>query len=374
MFTSSFTGIGRYVFELTQNLAKLDHETEFVCFLNPREFAQFQAPAPNFRAVKVQARHYSFAEQTTFLQALKRERLDLMHFTHFNAPLLYPRPTVVTIHDLILSFFPGKKMNQWYHRLAYNLVLRRAVQHAQKIITVSQNTKQDLQKVLGTPSQKICVVLNGLSKKFSSTHKQASKIVSQKFGLENYLLTTGVSREHKNLPRLLQTLAYLRKTQNFSGKLVLTGPRDSLYTPTIIQLIQQLKLEKSVVVLGLVSEEDLQLLLEAARVFVFPSLYEGFGLPPLESMAAGTPVVASATSSLPEVCGQAAEFFDPYKLREMAAKIFQVWHFAKLRARLISAGYQQIQKFNWQKTAQETYAVYQQALPALKKIRPNANL
>lgn len=367
LYTSKFTGIGRYVWELIQQLAQIDQRTEFVCFLNEPEFQNFQKPGPNFRAVKVAAPYYSLAEQTVFLRALQRERLDLMHFPHFNRPLFYQGLTVVTIHDLILSLFTSQKMQRWYHKLAYNLVLRRATQQAQRVLTVSQHTKQDLQKILGLDPQKIQVVLNGLSPDFQPAPdlKRARFLVKQKFGLRDYLLTTGAARGHKNIPRLLRALAHLKQRKNFAGQLVLVGPRDEFYQAEIEGLIQEYELADLVVQLGFVAEEDLRLLLGAARVFVFPSLYEGFGFPPLEAMATGVPVVTSRASALQEVCGSAAEFFDPLDVAGMAEKIWRVWGAEDLRVRLIAAGLQQVKKFTWQKTARETYAVYQEVLGGL---------
>jgi glycosyltransferase involved in cell wall biosynthesis len=362
MFATGFTGIGRYVFELIQNLAKLDTKNEFVCFLNAPEFKNFQAPAPNFRAVKVDAPHYSIAEQTKFLHALNTEKLDLMHFTHFNAPFFYRGKSIVTIHDLTLSFFPGKKMNKFWQRVAYNLVLRRTCTQARKIIAVSQNTKNDLQKILKISTEKIQVILNGVGKEFRPAKNLTAlrQYLSQKFGIhQDFLLYTGVWRNHKNLLGLLKALAKLLAEKSFSGSLVITGRADPIYAPEIFALIKKLNLAKNVIFPGLVPDSDLLALLQSARVFVFPSFYEGFGLPLLEAMGCGIPIVASSASSIPEVCGEAAVFFDPYNITEMAKKIEQVWEDEKLRAELVARGFEQVKQFSWERCAREIYSNYE---------------
>lgn len=366
MYSSQFTGIGRYNYELIAELARLDGQTQFVIFLNPAQAAQFVPPGPNFRAVAVAAGHYSLAEQTTFLAALYRQRLDLVHFTHFNAPLFYLRPSVVTIHDLTLSKFPGKKMNSWLHRAAYNLVVRRAVWHARHILTVSQNTACDLQTLLRVSPAKITVTYNGVGSEFRPAADRASllKELQKKYDLKDeFLLYTGVWRDHKNLLGLLSAVQILREKHGWTGQLVLTGRPDPVYAPALLARVAELKLEDVVRLPGLVPEADLRALYQTARVYVFPSFYEGFGLPPLEAMASGTPVAVSNASCLPEVCGaENAVFFDPYSPADMAAKIASVWVDDALRQKLVARGLARVQQFGWTELAQKTLAVYKKAL------------
>jgi glycosyltransferase involved in cell wall biosynthesis len=366
MYSSGFTGIGRYTAELIAHLAQLDKENEYVIFLNPPEFETFEAPGENFRAVKVNAKHYSREEQTHFNQTLKAEELDLMHFTHFNAPLLYRGKSIVTIHDLTLSKYPGQKMNSRIHRFAYNLVLKRSVGHATKIITPSRHTKHDLMKLLGVAKEKIRVIYNGVGKEFvpaipnDITRKQLEK----NWGIHGgYLLYTGVWRNHKNLLGLLSALREMREKKEFNGQLVITGREDSIYAPEIFATVRDFGLEDSVIFTGLVSDTDLLFLYQNARVFVFPSFYEGFGLPPLEAMSCGIPVAASDSSSIPEVIGNGnANFFNPDDTAEMAEKIWEVWESEALRARLRERGLQRVTEFSWKKMGEETLEVYREAL------------
>ena len=212
-------------------------------------------------------------------------------------------------------------MNDWPHRAAYNLVLKRGVARAKKIIAVSANTKNDLMKLLKTRSKKIEVVWNGVGREFvpSVPTELSRKQLRKNFGIDkNYLLYTGVWRDHKNILGMLEAVAQLTQSRKFDGKLVITGKANPVYAPEIFTKVKQLGLEKTVVFTGLVSDEDLRKLYQNARIFIFPSFYEGFGLPPLEAMSCGIPVVASNSSSIPEICGDAAEFFNPKNINEMA--------------------------------------------------------
>jgi len=166
MHGASFTGIGRYTAELIEHLAEQDSDNEYVLFMRKELFESFKCSNDRFKKVLADFPHYSFGEQFGFSKVLKKENLDLMHFTHFNAPIFYNRPFVVTIHDLTLSFFPGKKMNHIFHRMAYHKVIRSVTGNAKKIIAVSNHTKKDLIETLKIPEEKITVIYNGVSTKF----------------------------------------------------------------------------------------------------------------------------------------------------------------------------------------------------------------
>ena len=365
MYSSQFTGIGRYVFELTENLFQQDQNNHYILFFNEPEYTLFKEPNSRVKKVLVNAPHYSIKEQLKFLKILKKENLDLMHFTHFNAPIFYNRPSVVTIHDLTLHFFPGKKMSSLFHRFAYNLTLKSAVNKARKVITVSQNTKKDLVEILKTPSQKIDVVYEGVNPKFkkvTDTHKQ--KIVKEKFQIDqSFLLYTGVWRSHKNLPNLIRSFNSLKKDYSFDGQLVITGRADPLYAQEIYKLVNDNGLIDDVKFTGMVDEEDLVTLYSEATAYVFPSFYEGFGLSPLEAMQCGTPVVASNASCIPEVCGaNNAVYFDPNSVQDMAAKINDMLIDSDLRKKLIANGLSHVKNFSWEQMAKQTLAIYHSAL------------
>lgn len=364
MYSSQFTGIGRYVYELVQHLAQTDKENEYVLFMNSPEFESFELPNARFSKVLVKAKHYSLAEQTRYWWALRRAKLDLMHFTHFNAPLLYRRPSIVTIHDLTLSFFPGKKMNSSFARFAYNLVLKNSVAHASKVISVSENTKADLVKLLDTPLGKIEVVYEGVSGQFGPREdKEVVREMVKKYTItKDYLLYTGVWRGHKNLVNLLRAFRILKNDESFEGQLVITGEEDPYY-PEVKRTVKELDLEHDVIFAGMVPEEELVALYQAASLYVFPSLYEGFGLPVLEAMRCGTPVIASKSSCIPEICGEDnALFFDPYDPDDMANSIRKAWMDPGLQKDLRDRGLRHSRKFSWEDMAQRTLQVYESVL------------
>lgn len=370
MYSAEFTGIGRYVYELIRFLAELDKKNEYVIFMNRPEYDSFTPPNKRFSKVLVNAKHYTVKEQFRYLRLLKKAKLDLMHFTHFNAPILYKKPSVVTIHDLTLSFYPGKKMNSAFYRAAYNLVLKSAVRHSKKVIAVSENTKQDLIEVVETPSSKIEVIYEGVCEHFGPrANKEQVEHVKRKYGIsKEFLLYTGVWRGHKNLVNLVKSFALLREgPEGFDLSLVITGEEDPYY-PEVKRTVSELGLEHHVIYTGMVPEAELVALYQAAKIYVFPSLYEGFGLPPLEAMRCGTPVVASKTSCIPEICGeQNALFFDPYDPEDIANSVRKVLLDPTLQAELHECGLKHSLKFSWEKMAKETLEVYESVLESPKK-------
>lgn len=360
MYGSAFTGIGRYCFELVRNLAVIDEENEYVLFFNEPEYSGFVPPNERFSKVFAGAKHYSAKEQTGFYLKIKKQHLDLMHFTHFNAPILYRDKSIVTIHDLTLSFFPGKKMKGILHRAAYQAVIGTIVKKAKKIIAVSENTKKDLIRILHVPEDKISVIYEGIASEVTKiSDRDFFKKIEKKYKLpRKFLLYTGVWRYHKNIVGLLEAFAILKNKFGFDGGLVLTGKPDPVY-PEVVKTIERLKIGDSVISTGLVPEKDLVGLLNLARVYVFPSFYEGFGLPILEAFACGTPVAASNLSSIPEICGEGnALLFNPYNSEEMAEKINSILVFEPLRKQLIERGMARAKFFDWAKMARQTLKVY----------------
>ncbi len=360
IFSSRFTGIGRYTYELVQHFIALNDELnrkhEIVLFFNEPEYKEFHPPNLAVKKILVNAPHYSLKEQTTFLHKLKKEKLDIVHFPHFNVPLFYRKPYIVTIHDLTLSFFPGRKMTKWYHRLAYNLTIKNAVRTAKKIIAVSENTKRDIIENLNIAPQKIHTIYNGLSEIFRIKEPAKTAHTLKKYHIKSpFLLYTGVHRDHKNLPRLIEALHILLTEKKLDLHLVMTGKSDPHY-PEVQNTIEKFQLEDRVIFTNLVEEDELVDLYNAAATYVFPSLYEGFGFPPLESMRCGTPVAASNSSSIPEICGdENAVYFDPYSAKEIADKIEILFKSPQLQAELIEKGIHHSAKFSWEKSARKTF-------------------
>jgi len=364
MFGLKFTGIGRCAYELVDRLIEknshLENPHQIVLFFNENEYLEFpesKLKDKNIKKILVNAQHYSIKEQTVFLWKIYKEKLDVMHFPHFNVPLLYRKPYTVTIHDLTLSLFPGNKMTKWYQRLAYYIVIRNAVRKSKRIIAVSENTKADIVQMLHVPAKKIEVIYNGVGDEFRMIDDASQfKKTLDKYNIKKeFLLYTGVWRSHKNLPRLIHAFALLRTKYNLDLQLVITGKDDPCY-PEAKHATRFLNLENEVIFTGAVDEKELVYLYNAAMIYVLPSLYEGFGLPILESMKCGTPVVASNVSSIPEICGEGnAILFDPYNPEDIAEKIYTLYRDADLQVKLIEGGMAHAREFTWEKMSEKTY-------------------
>lgn len=363
MYGVGFTGIGRYTAELIEHLASLDREHEYVLFMRKESFDKFKSPNDRFKKVLADFPHYSFGEQFGFNKILKQEKLDLMHFTHFNAPIFYNRPFVVTIHDLTLSFFPGKKMNHIFQRMAYHKVIRSVTRKAKKIIAVSEHTKKDIIEQLRVPEEKIEVIYNGVSAKFGGVEPTPRQELFKSLGLSKpYFLYTGVWRDHKNLVGLIKAFAAFNKEAGDQYELVITGPHNPTYHE-VPDTVKELGVENSVHLVGLVSEPIIYSLYLNALAYIFPSFYEGFGLPPLEAMQSGTPVLASNASAIPEVCGEGnALYFDPYNIDDIKAKMQEFIKDPTLRQKLIDRGKERVKFFSWAKMVSAVLRLYDSVL------------
>lgn len=365
MYGSTFTGIGKHVACLIAEIsAKVRPEDgiTFVIFCNPANTTHISALSELFEVVGVDIPHYSLREQSIFPYILYRAKLDLMHFPHFNAPILYRWKTVVTIHDLILSFYPWKSVGSWFKELAYRITLHAAVKKATQIIAVSEHTKKDLIDLLNTAEEKITVIYNGVDTIFSTrVSEEQIKETSKKLGIPGrYVLYLGLHREHKNLWRLVRAFGGL-VSRWYTGTLVLGGKEDSR-TNEAREAVRELGLKNRVIFPGHLAFSDVIPLIQGAEVYVMPSLYEGFWLPILEAMSCGVPVAASKTTSLPEVGGSAARYFHPLRVNEITDVIEEIVKSKKIQTEMIQLGNEQVKKFNWKYMAIETLEVYRKIL------------
>jgi glycosyltransferase involved in cell wall biosynthesis len=302
--------------------------------------------------------HYSIAEQIKLPFILKRYKLDLVHFPHFNVPLLYRKPFMVTIHDLTHTKFPGRKKSHILHRFAYNLVLINAIRAAKKIIAVSQSTKNEiLEHFSSISADKIQVVYEGASEYYAMTNKdEAMAQLQKKFGFTRpFLLYVGVWRRYKNLPMLAK--AFDKLAEQFDYDLVLAGEPDPFY-PEIKEQVMGIKHKDRIRAIGRVNDADLKNLYNAADLTVMPSLHEGFGLPLLESAACGTGVACSDIPTLREVMGQAAEYFDPTNLDNMTDVLSELLSNHTRLEELANLALNRVKHFSWKQAAAETIAIY----------------
>lgn len=354
-------GLGRYVQKLVENLEKVDLNNQYIIFLRQENWSDYQPSNPNFKKVLADYRWYSLPEQILMPIKIWQAKVDLMHYPHFNVPIFCLKPFVVTIHDLVLRKFPTRRASTlnpflyWLKNLAYRLVVYLAIKRAKKIIAVSNYTKKDILKYFKVKPEKIEVVYEGAPARRDSPSDTV--LVSEGLSLPKpYILYVGNAYPHKNLERLILSFKKLIEDKQIDCQLVLVGELDYFY--------QRLREMSSVVPSGkiiftdFVSDKELTSLYQNASLYVFPSLGEGFGLPPLEAMAFGLPVVCSRATCLPEVLGQAVVYFDPENIEEMAEKIKQVLKDKQLQEKLIVQGFKRIQKYQWSKMAQETLKIY----------------
>lgn len=284
---------------------------------------------------------------------------QLFHATEHLLMPLRDIPTVLTVHDLVYYLFPAyhKRLNYWFLNAAMPLFVRRA----SALIAISESTKRDLMRIYGVAEEKITVVYEAASPIFRPATPEQVAEVKRRYGLpERYLLALGTIEPRKNLIRLLGALRLLRQ-KDPELSLVIVGSAGWLYQD-FFQALEKLDDPKAVLLSGYVPDEDLPAVISGAAAYVLASLYEGFGLPILEAMACGTPVVCSNTSSMPELGGDAARYFNPQDTWDMAAAIGAVLEDADLRAEMRQRGIAQAARFSWQRTAIETIAVYERLL------------
>lgn len=361
-------GIGRYSCELLKELLPLDPKQKYILTVIPgTKIEKDLARALNERdnpveIIEIGATHYSLAEQTRYLKLLNELKPELVHFPHFNHPILYKGKFVVTIHDLTLSQYAERGNS--LKRKAYHYVISHAAKTAAKVLTVSDFVRRDLISNFNLPPNKVITTHNGIDAKFKKiTNPKTLKKVEKYKLFKPYILSVGQWRGHKNLLRLVEAFGEVQKLPEWKGKieLVFGGRVDPKY-PELPKKVVQLNLQKVVKFTGFIEDEDLPIIYNNATVFVFPSLSEGFGLPGLEAQACGTPVVSSNRTSLPEIFANAALYFNPENTRDMTRKILEVLTDEKLRRELISAGEENAKRFSWKQTAQKTLEVYREIL------------
>ena len=353
-------GIGTYIRNLLRQLARLDRETEFVVFCRPGDREALTSLGENFRPVPERSANYSVAEQLSIPLALRREGITLFHAPHYVLPPLVRCRSVVTIHDCIHLMFPQylpSRLALQYARTSIALAARRAA----RVMTVSESSKRDILRFVDVKPEKIDVIYNAYDERFTIEPREEDVVrVRERYQLhDEFVLYAGNVKPHKNLERLIDAFDLVRKRGLDHLKLVMIGDDISKYT-ALRRAVHQHQLHKYVRFLGYLPEETLAVMYRLAGVFVFPSLYEGFGLPPLEAMASGTPVVTSNVSSLPEVAGDAAVLVDPYDALSIADGIHRVLTDETLRRDLRKKGVARAGMFSWEASVRRVHKIYMQ--------------
>lgn len=355
----TYTGIGRYIQNLIAHLPQVDGSCRITAITGAKTI---ELPVYANLDIQATARDipvYSLIKEQFLLPAeMNRSAPDIFHYPSFNMPLRNPKPAVVTIHDLVYYLDPAScsRLRHYYARIMFPLVAR----SARRIIAGSEHTKVDIVNHLKVNPAKVTVIHHGVSAVYKpvADERLIDEVRLRYKIVGDYILYVGSHHPRKNLKRLIEAFALIKAE---GLRLVITGAieprRGELYdTPS------RLGMARRVIFTGSVSEKDLPALYSGALVFVMPSIYEGFGLPPLEAMACGTPVASSNATSLPEVTGDAALTFDPLDTTAISACMDRLISDTGLRERLRELGLARAKKFSWRRTAEQTLGVYLAAL------------
>jgi glycosyltransferase involved in cell wall biosynthesis len=352
------TTTGRYVDRLLHYLQQIDHTNQYVVLLTPNDFDTWTPTNPNFTKKSIDVRNYSISEQTKLVQILHSLRVDLVHFAMPQQPLLYFGPSITTIHDLTLLHFKNYEDNS---RVAYDTkqkifrqVMYYAAHKSRIVLVPTEYTKQDVIKTLHANPDKVKVTYEAADEIKKGEETPIAELANLPF-----IMYAGRKEPFKNIRRLIEAQQQLLQIHP-DLQLALPGPKDG--SAKVIEKWCRDRRFKQVHFLGFVSDAQLRWLFENARAYAFPSLSEGFGLPPLEAMTYGTPVVSSNATCLPEVCKDGAHYFDPLSVDDIADKINDVLSNSKLRKDLIRAGHNVVRQYSWKRMAQETLNAYEKAV------------
>lgn len=355
MYGPKQTGIGNYIKYLIEELLRLDEANTYYLFLAPQGYEHFVPPRAGVHKVKADFPWYSFGEQLGFARLLYRYPLDLMHFPHFNVPLLYRKPFVVTIHDLTPKFFPGEKVGKsWLRRQAYEVVLRHAIFGSRAIITPSRFTKDDILRYFAVDPDKIQVIPEGIP-----LPQEAIPSLPAWLTPLPYLLYVGVWRSHKNLAGLIKAFGIVKKEADIAHKLVLIGDPD-MYYQNLASLWEECGVQEEILPIGFQDDSRLFAWYAHASLLVLPSFYEGFGLTPLTSLALGVPVAVSRIGALQETLGNAAFYFDPHSPSDMARVIRLALSRPAMRQKKLTQAALALPAYRWEAMAKATRKLFEQ--------------
>lgn len=348
-----------YISNLITALAEIDQTNQYTLYLaNERAALEWRGRYRNFAVRLLPPPTPLIRVPLALAFELRRRAVDVLH-VQYTAPPFCPVPVITTIHDLAFEHLPETFTRRGKAQL--RLTVRRTARRAARIVTVSEFSRHDIIRTYGLPADKVVVTHNGVDPCFtpSPLSPDEGSAIRRHFGItRDYLLAVGSLQPRKNLIRLLRAYARLRTTHPaITIQLVIVG-RKLWLAKEIMREINQQEWRRDVIVTGYVADSELPALYRSAMALVYPSLFEGFGLPPLEAMACGTPVITSNTSSLPEVTGDAALLIDPYDEQGLADALFRIVTDHPLRLRLRTAGLQRAQLFSWRGAAQTTLELY----------------
>jgi glycosyltransferase involved in cell wall biosynthesis len=356
-------GIGTYVRNLIRHLARIDRDTTYFLFCHEADAATLRDLAANFVPVPDDSGGYSFAEHLSIPRKLRRLGAELLHSPHYVRPLLCPTPSVVTIHDCIHLLFP-----QYLPRMAWTyarFMMGSALKKSALVFTVSEASRADILRFYPWANpERVQVVPNALDEALlEEPEPEEMERVKERYQIRGrFVLYAGNIKPHKNLERLIAAFGLLKQQGGHEDvKLLIIGDEVNRYA-ALRRSVERMGVRPDVRFFGFVPDRTLAALYRLASVFAFPSLYEGFGLPPLEAMACGTPVVTSRISSLPEVVGDAAVLVDPYSVEDIAEGLARVLGDREVRDRLVERGLLRVKSFSWERSVSAIHAGYMKVL------------
>ncbi|MBI3669531.1 MAG: glycosyltransferase family 4 protein [Acidobacteria bacterium] len=357
-------GIGTYIRNIVNQLALQDRANHYLLIGRRQHLEELSALPENFEWLDYHAEPGSFRTHFHLPWVLQRRGVDLLHMPWFYAPAVVPCRLVITVHDLTDLLSP-RVADSPVVRAGRLFFARRALAQASRVLAVSHSSKRELARVFNVPELKIEVIYNALDERFQKEPlpADADRILERLAVNYPFVLYAGNIKPQKNLARLIEAFAVakseLRDHPEFAQlKLLLIGDELTKH-PDLRRAVVRTRVREDVRFLGFVPYPVLRVFYARARAFLFPSLYEGFGLPPLEAMAHGTPVLTSNVSSLPEVFGQAALLVNPENVFEIARGIRQILTEGVLREALIRRGHELVERFSWERSAQQVRQVYE---------------
>jgi len=359
-------GIGRYIINLINQIEKLDKENKYFILLRKKYFNQLEFKNKNFKKVLADYPHYSFKEQVFLPLQLIKLKPDLVHFPHFNVPIFWWGRYIVTIHDLIkhqsrgLETTTRRPVFYWFKYLNYRALVWLAVKRASMVVTPSKFWKKELIRRYHLPPKRITVTYEGVDEKFSNFQisKFSNKKIFEKYKIKKpFLIYTGSLYPHKNVETLIKAVGQFNKLKRLY--LVIVCARNIFYK-RFLKKVKNFGAQDYVNFIGFVPDEELAIIYPQAEAFVFPSLVEGFGLPGLEAMICGLPVLASDIPVFREVYQGGALYFNPFSVGDLLKKIKKIIEDRKLKKELRLKGKELVSQYSWKKMAQKTLKVYRE--------------
>lgn len=362
---SQKTGVGTYAVNLIRALGEFDNKNQYWIFVKSFHSQDFDPKRENFHIVACSniLQNGSLRvlwEQFILPIHLFRKKIKVLHSIHYTIPLFAPCRRVVTFHDMTFFLFPEKHI--FIKRIFFRLIIPFSARKADRLIAISKNTKKDIVKILGIATDKIDVVYLTVDNIFRPIENSSAVFqIKKKYRIQNnFILYVGTLEPRKNIVSLIKAYHKLVSQNRIKHQLVLAGKKGWGYQE-IFKIVQDFNLSEKIIFTGYIPEEELVFLYNAADLFVYPSLYEGFGIPPLEALACGTPTIASNISSLPEVVDDAAILVNPYNVEGLSQAIYKLLIDEKLRHILKGKGLKKAKEFSEERLAKETIRAYKKA-------------